>query len=116
MIQNQVINTKKQTIHSLEDDTRNYAGDIIKKCHICSINLNSQKIQDRYRNDDISAQKFPTMTTHNGMKKELCGPCYKNHLSGMEIYKENHPEGYPKARNDQKCLICNVFFRDRDLF
>lgn len=83
----------------MEDDTRNYTGDDIKKCYICDTKLDSQKIKNRHRNDDISAREFPTMVLYNGVKKELCGPCYINHLSGMKIYKENHPElEYPKAR------------------
>lgn len=62
-----------------------------KECYICGIDLKTQKIRDRNENPNNPVYQFPTMTLWNGVKKELCGSCYKNHLQGMEIYQENNP-------------------------
>ena len=46
-----------------------------------------------------SKQQFPTMVRYDGIKKYLCGSCYKNYRSGMEVYKKANPNWeYPKAR------------------
>jgi len=68
-----------------------------KKCYVCGIDLEVQKIQTRDTNENQQYYEFPTMTLWNGKKKELCGSCYKNHIHGIKIFKENNPNWqYPQ--------------------
>ena len=74
---------------------------IEKSCYICGLDLVKAYKEDNSQQNDLNAstQKFPTMTRFDGQKKELCGSCYKNHVTGMEVYQAKHPEWkYPKAR------------------
>ncbi len=71
-------------------------------CYICGLDLMQQcKDDETIQQKDLNQakQQFPTMTGHDGIKKYLCGPCYKNHRSRMEVYKKANPKlEYPKAR------------------
>lgn len=37
-------------------------------------------------------QKFPRMILWNGTRKEVCAGCYKAHVEGLKVYKENNPD------------------------
>lgn len=83
------------------ENTNTVNNTIEISCYICGLDLMQEYKKDESQQNDLNAsiQKFPTMTRFDGQKKELCGPCYKNHVSGMEIYQANHPAWkYPKAR------------------
>lgn len=62
------------------------------ECYICGLDLLiPTKIRDRDNSINIQNKKFPSMVLWNGLKKELCLSCHKNHIDGMKIYQENNP-------------------------
>ncbi len=70
-------------------------------CYICGIDLMKEYKKETSQQNDLeeAIQKFPAMVTLYGIRKELCGSCYKSHKSGMDVYQEAHPEWkYPKER------------------